>query len=100
MAPKKPAQRAATKPSKSAAEKDVAAPSVTRRLIGFAPQTLQALLLLSHDTGKGMQALADEAFGDLLKKHGRPPSLKDALRQSTRQIPANDRTPTRRAKSR
>ena len=39
---------------------------------------------------KDLQELADEAFRDLLKKHGSPSSLKDALRQSTRQIPAND----------
>ena len=28
------------------------------------------------------QELADEAFSDLLKKHGRPTDLKSALRQS------------------
>ena len=28
------------------------------------------------------QELADEAFRDLLKKHGRPASLKEALRRS------------------
>jgi hypothetical protein len=28
------------------------------------------------------QELADEAFGDLLKKHGRPTDLKSALRQN------------------
>ena len=28
------------------------------------------------------QELADEAFRDLLKKHGRPSSLKEALRRS------------------
>jgi hypothetical protein len=51
---------------------------------------LQALELLARDSMKVLQELADEAFRDLLKKHGRPSSLKDALRQSTRQIPAND----------
>ncbi len=39
---------------------------------------------------KDLQDLADEAFRDLLKKHGRPTGLKEALRQSTRQAPAND----------
>jgi hypothetical protein len=31
---------------------------------------------------KDFQELADEAFRDLLKKHGRPVDLKDALRKS------------------
>ncbi len=31
-----------------------------------------------------LQELADEAFGDLLKKHGIPIDLKDALRKSAR----------------
>jgi hypothetical protein len=31
---------------------------------------------------KDFQELADEAFRDLLKKHGRPVDLKEALRRS------------------
>jgi hypothetical protein len=31
------------------------------------------------------QELADEAFRDLLKKHGRPTDLKEALRKSARE---------------
>ena len=31
---------------------------------------------------KDIQELADEAFNDLLRKHGRPASLKEALRRS------------------
>ena len=51
---------------------------------------------------KDFQELADEAFRDLLKKHGRPTGLKEALRQSTRAIPANDQNGarTRRTKAR
>ena len=71
-----------------------------RKLISFDPETLQALELLGRDSMKDMQDLADEAFSDLLKKHGRPSSLKEALKQSTRQIPANDGTPNTRRKSR
>jgi hypothetical protein len=37
---------------------------------------------LGHDQMKDFQELADEAFRDLLKKHGRPADLKDALRRS------------------
>jgi len=45
-------------------------------------ETWRALDLLSRDSMKTFQELADEAFGDLLKKHGRPTDLKSALRQS------------------
>jgi hypothetical protein len=64
--------------------------SAPRKLIAFDPQTLQALELLGRDSMKDLQDLADEAFRDLLHKHGRPTSLKEALRKSTRQMPAND----------
>jgi hypothetical protein len=64
--------------------------SAPRKLIEFDPATLQALQLLARDSMKDFQELADEAFRDLLKKHGRPTGLKEALRQSTRAIPAND----------
>ncbi len=53
-----------------------------RKLIEFDPETLQALELLGRDSMKDMQELADEAFRDLLKKHGRPTNLKEALRKS------------------
>jgi len=39
---------------------------------------------------RSLQELADEAFRDLLRKHQRPVTLKDALRQSARRLPAND----------
>lgn len=71
-----------------------------RKLIEFDPTTLQALELLGRDSMKDLQELADEAFRDLLKKHGRPASLKEALRQSTRQLPANDPASPRTRKAR
>jgi hypothetical protein len=64
-----------------------------RKLIGFDPETLQALELLSKDSGMHLQALADEAFADLLAKHRRPRGLKDALRQSAKREPANENRP-------
>ena len=67
-----------------------------RKLIGFDPETWQALELLSRDRGKKLQELADEAFADLLTKHHRPRTLKDALKQSTRQEPANENRPPKR----
>lgn len=45
-------------------------------------QIWQALALLASDRKVAFQALADEAFRDLLRKHNRPPDLKSALRQS------------------
>lgn len=51
---------------------------------------LDALDILGTDLGKSFQELGDEAFADLLKKHRRPVSLKDALRDSLRRLPAND----------
>jgi hypothetical protein len=45
-------------------------------------ETWQALDLLARDRMMDFQELADEAFRDLLRKHGRPTDLKSALRQS------------------
>jgi hypothetical protein len=42
---------------------------------------------------RDFQELADEAFADLLKKHHRPVTLKEALRESARRHPANDPVP-------
>jgi hypothetical protein len=66
--------------------------------VQFDAETLAALDLLGKDSMKDFQDLADEAFADLLKKHHRPVRLKDALRQSLRREPANDRTPQAGAK--
>ena len=63
---------------------------MARKLIAFDAETLQALEGLARDSMKDMQDLADEAFRDLLRKHHRPTTLKEALRESTRQEPAND----------
>ena len=56
--------------------------AVRRKLVEFDAQTWQALDLLARDSMKTLQELADEAFRDLLRKHGRPANLKAALRQS------------------
>ena len=58
-------------------------------------ETWQALQLLSRDTMRDFQDLADEALADLLKKHQRPVTLKDALRQSARRVAANDEAPAK-----
>jgi hypothetical protein len=72
------------------------APLSTRKLIAFDAVRWHALRVSSADTMKSLQELADEAFADLLKKHGRPVTLKDALRQSLRRSPANDPRPRRK----
>lgn len=53
-----------------------------RKLIAFDDATMSALMQLSRDRGESFQDLADEAFADLLEKHGVPADLKDALRKS------------------
>jgi len=53
-----------------------------RRRPQFDDETWNALDLLARDRMQDFQELADEAFTDLLRKHGRPIDLKAALRQS------------------
>jgi hypothetical protein len=50
--------------------------------VQFDDETWQALDLLRRDSMLEFQELADVAFRDLLRKHGRPTDLKSALRQS------------------
>lgn len=45
-------------------------------------ETWRVLDLLARDRVATFQELADEAFADLLKKHGRPVALRAALRAS------------------
>jgi non-homologous end joining protein Ku len=56
-----------------------------RKLIAFDDDTAAKLKQLARDRMATFQELADEAFADLLKKHGIPIDLKDALRKSARQ---------------
>jgi hypothetical protein len=55
---------------------------VPGKRVQFDAETWQALDLLARDRMMDFQELADEAFRDLLRKHGRPTDLKSALRQS------------------
>jgi len=68
---------------------------MARKLIGFDPETLRALELLSSDSGKTIQQLADEAFADLLTKH-HCHTFVEALKQSVRPAPANENKPKKR----
>ena len=53
-----------------------------RKLIAFDDDTVDKLKQLGRDRMATFQELADEAFADLLRKHGVPIDLKDALRKS------------------
>jgi hypothetical protein len=53
-----------------------------RKLIAFDEDTFDKLRQLARDRMATFQELADEAFADLLKKHGFPIDLRDALRKS------------------
>jgi uncharacterized protein with von Willebrand factor type A (vWA) domain len=72
-----------------------------RKLIAFDDDTFDKLTQLGRDQMATIQELADEAFADLLKKHGIPIDLKDALRKSARLSgdPAPKRSKARKTKS-
>lgn len=55
---------------------------MSRKLIAFDDETMAALSQLAKARMGTIQELANEAFADLLKKHGVPIDLKDALRKS------------------
>lgn len=61
--------------------------------VRFDDETWLALEGLARDSKKSFEDLANEAFADLLKKHRRPTTLKEALRESARREPANDPHP-------
>jgi hypothetical protein len=68
-----------------------------RKLIAFDEDTFDKLTQLGRDRMGTLQELADEAFADLLKKHGIPIDLKDALRKSAAATPARTATRTTRS---
>jgi hypothetical protein len=67
--------------------------------VQFDDETWHALNLLAHDRMQDFQDLADEAFRDLLVKHGRPTDLKAALRRSAGVETAKKPPAKKRAKS-
>jgi non-homologous end joining protein Ku len=69
-----------------------------RKLIAFDDDTFDKLTQLGRDRMGTLQELADEAFADLLKKHGIPIDLKDALRKSA--SATTGRTATKATRSR
>jgi hypothetical protein len=76
-----------------------------RKLFAFDSETFHALDVLARDRMMTIQELADEAFADLLRKHGRPVDLRDALKKSAgpqkpTATPAARRTPSASARRR
>lgn len=70
-----------------------------RKVIAFDDETYQALVQLGRDRMATLQELADEAFAELLKKHGVPRDLRDALRRSVKaSAPARQKTKSTRRK--
>lgn len=55
---------------------------MTGKRVQFDPETWASVDLLAKDRMMTFQELADEAFRDILRKYGRPFSLKEALRKS------------------
>src|ERR1700722_14973704 len=77
---------------------------IVRKLIAFDEDTFDKLKQLARDRMGTIQELADEAFADLLKKHGIPIDLRDALRKSARiaaepaKKPAENSRPPKRSR--
>ena len=57
-------------------------PAAKGKRVQFDLETWHALNMLARDRMMTFGELADEAFRDLLRKHGRPADLKDALKRS------------------
>jgi hypothetical protein len=53
-----------------------------RKMIHVSMVAHDALQTLARETGQRFQDLIDEAIADLLKKHRRPVTLKEMLRES------------------
>ena len=70
-----------------------------RKLIAFDDDTFDKLTQLVRDRMATIQELADEAFADVLKKHGIPIDLRDALRKSARLSSAKTEKTAKQKKS-
>ena len=71
-----------------------------RKLIAFDDDTFDKLRQLGRDRMATLQELADDAFADLLRKHGIPVDLKDALRRSASLTKTEAQKNTRSSRSR
>ena len=61
------------------------------KIVQFDDETFALISLLRRERRRSFQQLADEAFRDLLEKHGHPLKLKDQLRESLDGAPLKPR---------
>ena len=73
-----------------APQQKAATPDTQGKRVAFDLATWQALDLMARERMMTFQELADEAFGDVLRKHGRPYDTRDALKRSAKAVLAND----------
>ncbi len=92
----KPQRPAGGAQRKAAAPKETGPQEIRRKLVAFDRETWNAVDLLGRDTFMTFQELADEAFRDLLRKHGRPVELRDQLKRSARAAEAEKAAQRRR----
>lgn len=77
------------------------APGAKRKIIEFDAETWEALHLLALDRMNTIQELVEDAVADLLKKHHRPVTLKEALSASAgEEAETGARTPASRTRTR
>jgi hypothetical protein len=67
--------------------------------VTFDQETWQALDVLARDRMMTFQELADEAFLDVLRKHGRPYDTRDAFKRSAREAKPKNKPEKEGAKS-
>jgi hypothetical protein len=67
-----------------------------RKMIHVSMASNEALQALAAESKQSFQDLIDEAIADLLKKHKRPVTLKDMLRESLSDDSKQTRRPKRR----
>ena len=67
--------------------------------VQFDDETWAVVNLLRQERRRSFQQLADEAFADLLAKHGHPVDVKDQLRTSLRDAAPKRPRRTRRSAS-
>ena len=75
-------------------------PGARRKLIEFDAETWQALHTLAADRMNTVQELVEDAVADLLKKHHRPVTLKEALEASAPGAPDGSQRRKVRGKTR
>lgn len=70
-----------------------------RKLIAFDPETFAAVDLYRRDSMKDWEELAEEAFRDLLDKHGRSADLRTALKRSAKDADNPEKPTTKSTRS-